>query len=240
MTIKEKALLLLKLRVWARMRINRYPSYNLSHSQFGEDMVLRFLASGIERGVYVDVGAHHPILISNTYHFYCQGWRGLNIDAMPGSMDRFRLLRPEDINVETCIGPVSGQVMDYYIFEQSAFNTINACSAEETIRTGAASLIERRSLKTVTIGECLDEHLKGKHINLLNIDVEGLDEAILRSDLWERDTPDILVFEKAGQSLEEILQSPLMRYLSSLGYHCVAKCGPSVIMRLGAGEGLFR
>ncbi len=49
------------------------------------------------KGFYVDIGAHHPFRYSNTQFFYEKGWRGINIDATPGSMDRFKDFRPEDI-----------------------------------------------------------------------------------------------------------------------------------------------
>ena len=43
------------------------------------------------------------LAFSNTYFFYLRGWRGMNIDAMPGCMDPFRRRRPEDINLECAL-----------------------------------------------------------------------------------------------------------------------------------------
>ena len=106
-----------------RFRVTCFPSYNLSHSQFGEDMVVRGLLPCLKNGVYVDIGVHHPIFYSNTYHFYLRGWRGLNVDATPGSMEAFHLLRPGDINVEACVSMQEGQSLEFYLFEQSAYNT---------------------------------------------------------------------------------------------------------------------
>ena len=64
-------------------------------------MLLRhLLGSDKMDGFYVDVGAFHPTLFSNTYFFYLNGWRGLNIEARPGSKQLFDKLRPKDINVE--------------------------------------------------------------------------------------------------------------------------------------------
>ena len=54
----------------------------------GEDMVLRRLLGVRRAGFYVDVGVFYPIFMSNTYGFYRRGWRGMNIDARPGSMRR--------------------------------------------------------------------------------------------------------------------------------------------------------
>jgi hypothetical protein len=81
MNILERWLLKLRFNVWARMKINSFTSFDLSHSQFGEDMIVRYLTletkDGIyletKKGFYVDIGAHHPVFYSNTYYLYCKG-----------------------------------------------------------------------------------------------------------------------------------------------------------------------
>ena len=64
--------------------INRH--YQKSYAQEGEDLILyRMIYGKIDKGFYVDVGAHHPKRFSNTYFFYRKGWRGINVEPMPGS-----------------------------------------------------------------------------------------------------------------------------------------------------------
>jgi hypothetical protein len=41
-----------------------------SYSQEGEDLILRRIFEHKQKGFYVDVGAYHPFLFSNTYIFY--------------------------------------------------------------------------------------------------------------------------------------------------------------------------
>src|SRR5205085_2313829 len=63
-----------------------YHSYAPSFSSAGEDMILRHaIGSDKMEGFYVDVGAYHPVILSNTYFFYLNGWRGINLDARPVS-----------------------------------------------------------------------------------------------------------------------------------------------------------
>ena len=88
-----------------------------SYSQYGEDMVLKSVFQNQERGFYVDVGAHHPKLCSNTYFFYKLGWSGINIDAMPGGMELFKNFRPRDINLETAIAR-NKQELTYFMFAE--------------------------------------------------------------------------------------------------------------------------
>ena len=78
-------------------------SSNYSYAQEGEDRILMRYFDGRKKGFYLDVGAHHPKLYSNTYLFYNQGWNGINIDAMPGSMEIFNKQRSRDINIEAAI-----------------------------------------------------------------------------------------------------------------------------------------
>ena len=66
-------------------------------------MILRRIFIGKLTGFYVDIGAHHPKRFSNTYIFYQRGWRGINIDAKPGTKEVFNKLRPRDINLEVPI-----------------------------------------------------------------------------------------------------------------------------------------
>ncbi len=94
------------------MRNNIFNGHSInSYSQEGEDMVLRRLFEQKTVGYYVDVGAHHPKRFSNTYYFYKRGWRGINIDAMPGSMKLFNKMRPRDINVEIPVSSGEGEIL---------------------------------------------------------------------------------------------------------------------------------
>lgn len=78
------------------------------YSQEGEDLLLSRILGDKKDGFYVDVGAHHPFRFSNTYLLYKQGWRGINIDAMPGSMKLFNRFRPRDINIECGVASGGG------------------------------------------------------------------------------------------------------------------------------------
>lgn len=233
MNIVKKSLLKLKFLVWARLKANLYPSFYHSHSQFGEDMVVRFLTNDIKKGFYVDIGAHHPVYYSNTHHFYCKGWQGINIDGTPGTMDIFNVLRSRDINLELLLSPENKEEsVEFYMFEQPALNTFDKEMVDKALASGTR-LIKKKTMKTKTLVEVLDSYLpKGTNIDLMSIDVEGLDEAILMSNDWEAYKPKILIFEKHDIPIGEIENLEIINYLSNRGYQIVAKCGPSIIMKL--------
>jgi len=72
-----------------------YFRHKKSYSQDGEDVVLASFYENMKnyRGFYVDIGAHHPVRFSNTWMFYKNGWKGINIDPTPGSMKAFNVIR---------------------------------------------------------------------------------------------------------------------------------------------------
>src|SRR4051812_39740676 len=83
------------------------------YSQEGEDILLSKLLHDVSRGSFVDVGCHHPQRFSNTYHFYRRGWRGINIDPLPGTRRRFAWARPGDVTLEVAIGAIESTATYY-------------------------------------------------------------------------------------------------------------------------------
>jgi len=69
--------------------------YMRSYSSRGEDLILDSIFYDVKKGFYVDVGANNPWSASNTMFFYEKGWSGINIDATPGSMKLFNVIRKE-------------------------------------------------------------------------------------------------------------------------------------------------
>jgi FkbM family methyltransferase len=231
MTFLERLKNRLRFGVYAQLRLNRHPSYYLSCSQFGEDMIVRHLLAEVPIGFYVDIGAHHPVYYSNTYHFYRRGWRGINVDALPGSMELFDLLRPGDINIEKCVDAIPNQTREFYLFDSPALNTVSAEEADRVVRAGQGKVVNRRAVQTATLSGLLDRHLpSGRKIDFLSIDVEGLDEAILRAHDFTKYRPRVLVFERKNLDLLALGRDPLIAELCGRGYALIAITGASVIM----------
>ena len=72
--------------------------------QFGEDIIIKKLfAPKKKNGFYVDLGANHPFLHSNTAWFWLNGWSGINIDANLKSISIFNKIRKKDTNLNYAI-----------------------------------------------------------------------------------------------------------------------------------------
>ncbi len=207
-----------------------------SYSQDGEDMVLRsFMESYPKdyRGFYVDVGAHHPVRFSNTYHFYRKGWRGINIDATPGSMQLFHWFRRRDINLELGIGAEKSS-LTFYCFDEPALNTLSKNVAEERTQGGRYKIKAEVVVPIMPLREVLENHLPpGSKIDFFSVDVEGMDEIVLRSNDWNRFRPAFVLAEDAGFQWDDPINQGLGVYqlLTDNGYTLVAKTQRTLVFQ---------
>jgi FkbM family methyltransferase len=209
----------------------------LSYSQEGEDMILRRIFDGRQKGFYVDVGAHHPQRFSNTYFFYVRGWRGVNIDAMPCSMDLFNATRPNDINIEAAIASERRE-RTYFMFDDLALNSFDGELSRSRGET-AYHIIGRKAILTRTLAEVLDEHLApNQDIDFLSIDAEGLDLEVLESNDWGKYRPYCILVECTDHSLEELEKNVVYRYLKEKNYDLFAKTTNTFIFRSKVQDGI--
>lgn len=197
--------------------------YINSYSQEGEDMIIKRIFEGKKNGFYVDVGAYHPKRFSNTYYFYLQGWRGINIDAAPGSIKMFNQYRPKDINLEAAISDKK-QVLKYYIFNEPALNSFSKNISHKRNRLKKYKIVSQKKIKTNTLEEILDKYLPlDTKIDFLSIDVEGLDYKVLISNNWQKYRPQIVLIEDLEKSLEKTINSKITIFMQKQGYELYAK-----------------
>lgn len=194
-----------------------------SYSQEGEDLILEAYLYQRTSGFYVDVGAHHPKRYSNTYRLYLRGWRGLNIDANPGSMQIFRRIRPRDINVEAAVSSVT-QELTYYIFADPALNTFDRELASKWA-SEKSFITQEVKILPVPLWKLLDQYVPPNvAIDLLSVDVEGLDYDVLQSNDWDRYSPEYILVECLDtMAFDSDCSDPIRQFLSDRCYKPTAK-----------------
>lgn len=197
-------------------------NYTKSYSQEGEDILLKRIFKNKINGFYVDVGAHHPRRYSNTYLFYKMGWRGINIDATPKSMDLFKKIRPRDINLELGISEYNSEI-DFYSFNDSAINTFSAEIALSRSAESKFYIKDKIKVPVTTLKYILDKHHFQKEIDFLTIDVEGFDLHVLKSNDWSRYKPRYVLVELLNFSLSELCNNEVCDFLESKNYQLVYK-----------------
>lgn len=180
-------------------------------SQFGEDVMCNYLFAAGHRGFYVDVGAFHPMLLSNTYAFYRRGWRGIAIDANPAAAPLFARFRPEDAFIHSAIGQQQGTI-EMAMFAESTFN----CTADQmdqvpdhVRRTAKLMKVPIASLASILAERNVHQ------IDFLNVDCEGNDLNVLKSNDWSRWKPKAICVEDHEDNW---LGSEIATYLGAFGY----------------------
>jgi len=188
-----------------------------SYSQYGEDIIAGALLNK-PTGFYVDVGAYHPIVISNTYLFYRQGWRGICIDANPGALELFKQKRPRDILVHSAVSEQEGVAQ---------FNITAAGPTAHLEGAGFSGVASEKLARTINVQKrrlenILRENLPpGQSIDFLSVDCEGHDLEVLRSNDWQKYRPQVIAVE----DFHEDSSSDICNFLAPLGYRHVLRTG---------------
>ena len=185
--------------------------------QHGEDAVFMSLLNWKKQahGFYVDIGAYHPIDLSNTHALYRQGWRGLTIDPNPGKEALFKRHRPNGIHLTCAVGEKEGQAI-YYQFPIETINTMDPERAEVLKKDFPC---KETVVQVRTLASILKEHWPdGKPINLLSVDCETADESVLRSNDWNNYKPQWVLVEDGNLSGE----TGIVRLLHEAGYSMAA------------------
>ena len=202
------------------------PNYSdIFASQEGEDILMKRILKNFyfDKGFFIDVGAHHPVRFSNTFHYYLKGWRGINIDPVPGMKNLFDEYRPDDINIENAISRTEEE-LDYYQFKESAFNTFSSDNAKHA--KSKTELISVDKIKTRRLDEILDRHLpENTIIGFMNIDVEGFEMEVMKSSDWTKYRPYLICIEALEGNYSNIIND----FLEDKNYKRIASTKNSII-----------
>lgn len=172
-----------------------------SYAQCGEDLIIKFIHEavfGFAPKKYVDIGAHHPYYISNTALFYQEGGSGTVIEPDPYYARLLKRRRARDTVIEAGVHISGASCADFYIFDTPTLNTFSAEEADRYSKMGHR-LTKVKPTKLIGVNDILSQ-VKGD-IDLLNIDVEGLDTLIVKAIDWDRYRPHCVCVESAAYDM---------------------------------------
>lgn len=210
------------------IRKDHFPNRSVSYSGEGEDLILAKILHNVSRGFYIDIGCYHPKLNSNTYYFYRRGWNGINIDANPESIKIFNKLRPRDININIGIAENETE-LTYYIFNEPAVNTFSQALREEREKISWLKLLDSKKISVRPLAEVLDAAVVPPVIDFMDIDVEGLDMEVLRSNNWQKYAPRVILVEDQQTSVNSFEELETFQFLSAHGYSLLSKTFSTLI-----------
>ncbi len=171
--------------------------YIISYSQTGEDIIIDFLigAKKIKDFTYLDIGANQPVKFNNTYKFYEKGYKGVCIEPDPHIHAALSKKRPKDICLNIGIAGNASSGTDFYIMDNPALNTFSKEEATALEESKLGKIKRLISVPLNTVENVIDEYFIGKSPVFVNLDVEGLDEEILKTFPFNKYRPAIFCIE---------------------------------------------
>lgn len=203
------------------------PHAALAYSLGGEDLALARLfkweLKENKPGIYVDIGCGDPVVISNSYYFYCRGWRGLCVDANNLLTPNWSERRSRDVFVASAIGETEGRVNFYRHDSNTGRCKISAQHPGPEF--GKSETVEMTRLDFL-----LEKHIGDETINFMNLDVEGSELGVLKSNNWDRWRPKVILMECCEFSFASPDCQPSVAYLLNRDYELSGKIGDNVLM----------
>jgi FkbM family methyltransferase len=177
----------------------KYFFLNLSYSQCGEDIVIEsiFNKNGVNKIFYVDIGANHPYYLSNTAKFYRNSTAegGLLIEPNPRLAKILKKSRPKDIVLNVGVNICNeGLVLPFYVMEDDVLSTFSKPEVDVYVEMGH-KLHEVINVKCHTINTIFEQYCQHKKIDLLSLDVEGMDYDVIRSVDFTKFKPTVICVE---------------------------------------------
>jgi FkbM family methyltransferase len=205
-------------------RLFRPAPGRVSYAQSGEDLIADYLLTllGIHRPTYLDIGAHHPTALSNTYFFYRKGCRGVCVEADPTLIAALERARPRDLCVNAGVGRESGGVMPFYVMRPSTLSTFSRDYTERLTAFEGHTVERVVDIPVLSLEEVIRRHCP-RTPDFVSLDVEGMDLTVLQGVDFTRVRPPVVCVEtvsympdKAERKMTEILD--LMRGAGYLLY----------------------
>lgn len=169
-------------------------------AQHGEDRWLEQYFRGRPPGVFVEVGAHDGVFLSNTYLLETLGWRGILVEPDPEKSQLCRQNRPTAQVFEcACLGPSNAaevtfhRVLETNVLSTATMTDFHAQRLREWGMSTAQTKVRARTLDSVL------EESGAKSIDVLTIDVEEGELEVLRGFDLLRWHPSVVMVESNGR-----------------------------------------
>jgi FkbM family methyltransferase len=165
----------------------------VSYAQNAEDILIDRLFRG-EVGTFVDIGACHPVIHSNTAFFHERGWRGVNLEPSAVAFQFFVDHRPLDRNLNLAASDFDGELTYYEIADHviHGISTLSAEIARGYARRGYAVVEKPVAVRTV---RGLVQEYDIDPPDFLSIDVESHEAQVIRGIDLEHWRPKLIVVE---------------------------------------------
>ena len=167
-----------------------------SYAQFGEDILIDsiFWYLHILSPTYLDIGAYSPVSLSNTYYFYKNGSHGVCVEPNPVGVKQFRRMRRRDLCLQAGVGAQDGEEISFYVLKEAALSTFDEASARLLEQRGVTRIQSVITVPVYSVNTMIERYCP-RCPDLLSVDVEGMDLAVLQSLDFTRYRPVVIIVE---------------------------------------------
>lgn len=174
-----------------------------SYSQDEQDVIAlrKFLPDHLTDGVFVEIGAHDGVSMSNTLLMEKKGWTGMLIEANYEVYQKLVINRPNTINIFGAAYKYDGNIqfrkitgysqMLSGIVETVETRHLDRMEAEMAAFGGSAEIV---TVPCFEITNLLLQH-NLVHINYMSIDIEGAEMELLKSIDFSKIAIDVIQIE---------------------------------------------
>jgi FkbM family methyltransferase len=188
-----------------------FVSYSINY----EDVILRRLFPGKTDGFFVDVGAQHPRLDNDLFGLYELGWRGINVEPNPSYFSLLQTVRVRDRNLQLALSDTEDEPITFFEVEGSGLSTCEEQQAMACVAQGYT--IRRHDLRTSTLRRLLEQE-QPPHIDIMKVDVEGLEEKVLAGNDWTLFRPSVVLVEATYPETPVKRPTGIASNLAAVGY----------------------
>jgi FkbM family methyltransferase len=165
-----------------------------TYSQCGEDLLislaLNFVSPHRPRS-YIDIGANHPFLMSNSFLMYQNGGAGTLVEPDPRFARILRARRPRDIVIQAGVRISDSSRGEFYVLDAPTLSTFSRDEMLKCVADGHR-LLETVEVDMVDINQVLES---SGHVDLMSLDTEGADGEILEQVDWAKHRPTCVCIE---------------------------------------------
>jgi FkbM family methyltransferase len=205
--------------------------------QYAEDTLVRKLFKPRKtEELCLDIGAYHPFRFNNTAYFWMCGWKTINIDANPNSIQLFNKWRSSDTNIHSAV--VTQKEIDEGLKNIQLMLPKNddkdGVSANGTISDSQAQ--SNGMKRSVVVPVCSIKQILEKYdlekVVYINIDIEGYDDRVAIELDLNKYRPKAITVEQFGDDIEQIIYSDVAKHMRNNDYVFHARAGfTSVFVR---------
>lgn len=199
-------------------------------SSVSEDIIIEKILKENGRldlpGFYVDVGANDPFRSSNTWRLYHKHkWKGINIEPSPNTKEKFDIVRKRDKNLNLASGPKTEKTF-YFFGSGEGFNTFCKDTADAAIERFPQLNYNKLKMQVNPLSDILQDNSIDK-VDFLNIDVEGFELEVLKSNDWNKYRPFLICLEiqrnNTADSIYAYSDNECLNFLLDKGYQIIGR-----------------